>query len=122
MRKRSITMLFASVSLFCVLGLAQDPPPPGPAPEQSANRIDQKVTYGRVKEFTAGQKLAIDIDNAPDKNYDLTDTNITYKVARDLKVGDSVMITESEVSGKKTIEVAKHSGAVKPGDSDRKKQ
>src|SRR3954451_11258468 len=106
MLNRSITILFAFVALFCLLGLAQEPIVPLPG----ADRVSQKVSYGRVKEFTAGQKLVIDIDNAVDKNYDLTDTNTTYKVAKDLKAGDTVMITEREVSSKKTIEVVKHSG------------
>ena len=119
MLKRSITFLFAFVGLFCVLGLAQEPVVPLPG----ASRADKKITYGRVKEFTAGQKVVIDIDNALDKTYDLTETNTTYKVAKDLKVGDPVMITENEVASKKTIEIVKHSGGgVKHGDSDRKKQ
>jgi len=119
MLNRAITILFAFVALFCVLGLAQEPIVPLPG----ADRLGPAVTYGRVKEFTAGQKLVIDIDNAPDKNYDLTDTKTSYKVVKDLKAGDTVMITEHDVAGKKTIEVVKHSGGgVKHGDSDRKKQ
>jgi hypothetical protein len=119
MLNRPITILFVFVALFCVFGSAQEPIVPLPG----ADRAGPNITYGRVKEFTAGEKLVIDIDNALDKHYDLTETNTTYKVAKDLKVGDTVMITEKEVAGKKTIEVVKHSGGgVKHGDSDRKKQ
>jgi hypothetical protein len=125
MRNRTIVILVASVALFRVASQAQTPaktPPFVPAP--GADRAKYDVTYGRVKEFTAGQKIVINVDNAPDKDYDLSDKNIAFKLERGLKVGDPVKITEHEAAGKKkTIEIAKHSGGgVKHGDSDRKQQ
>jgi hypothetical protein len=99
MLNRSITILLAFMALFCVLGPAQEPVVLLPG----ADRADQKATYGRVKEFTAGQKIVIDVDNAPDKNHNLTDTSNTYKLASDLKVGDPVMITQSDVAGRRQL-------------------
>lgn len=73
---------------------------------QTAERaVTGDPTYGRVKEFSAGKKLVIDINNAPDKSYDLAkETNVV--VAPGLKVGDPVKISESEVAGKKTVNIA----------------
>jgi len=75
---------------------------------QSAERAvtDHDATYGRVKEFTAGKKLVVDVNNAPDKDYDLTKTNENVMVAPGLKVGDPVKITENDVNGKKTVNIA----------------
>ena len=125
MRNRIIVILIACAVLFSVASQAQTPaktPPFVPAP--GADRADHDVTYGRVKEFTAGQKIVIDVDNAPDKNYDLSDKDIAFKLEKGLKVGDPVKITEHDAAKKKkTIEIAKHSGGgVKHGDSDRKQQ
>ena len=121
MPKRTILIVTAIVALFSTAGQAQTPPA-NPAPR--AERADHDATYGRVKEFTAGQKIVIDVDNAPDKDYDLSDKNIGFKLQKGLKVGDPVKITEHDAAGKKkTIEIAKHSGGgVKHGDSDRKQQ
>jgi hypothetical protein len=68
------------------------------------------VTYGRIKEFTAGQKIVVDVDNALDKSYDLSDKEITVNLAKGLKVGDSVKVTERDVRGKKTVQIVRHSG------------
>jgi hypothetical protein len=73
---------------------------------QTAERaVTGDATYGRVKEFKAGEKLVIDINNAPDKSYDLAKEHDVV-VAPGLKVGDPVKISESEVAGKKTINIA----------------
>ena len=69
------------------------------------------VTYGRVKEITAGQKVVIDVDNAMDKSFDLTDKDVAVKLAPGLKVGDPVKVTEHSVAGKtKRVEITHHSG------------
>lgn len=66
---------------------------------------DRDATYGRVKEFSAGQKIVIDVDNAPDKSYDLAkEKDVTMSPG--LKVGDPVKITEHDVNGKKTVNIA----------------
>jgi hypothetical protein len=125
MRIRTIGTVLAIVALFSVASQAQSPAQTPPIiPPQRPDRTDHDVTYGRVKEFTAGQKIVIDVDNAPDKNYDLSDKNTAFKLEKGLNVGDPVKITEHDGAGKKkTIEIAKHSGGgVKHGDSDRKQQ
>jgi hypothetical protein len=75
--------------------------------QQSAERTvaDRDATYGRIKEFTAGQKLVVDINNAPDKNYDLAKERDVV-VPQGLKVGDTVKITERDLNGKKTVNIA----------------
>jgi hypothetical protein len=73
---------------------------------------DTDTTYGRIKEFTAGQKVVIAIDNAPDKTFDLSDKDLTVKMPRNLKVGDMVKVNEHEVAGKtKSVNITKHSGS-----------
>jgi hypothetical protein len=69
------------------------------------------VTYGRVKELTAGQKVVIDVDDAIDKSFDLTDKDVAVKLASGLKVGDPVKITERSVAGKtKSVQITRHAG------------
>jgi hypothetical protein len=79
---------------------------------------DQDVTYGRVKELTAGQKVVINVDNAPDKSFDLADKDLHVTLGKGLKVGDPVKVQEHEVVGKtKSVTIKKHTGGgVKHGD------
>jgi hypothetical protein len=79
---------------------------------------DKDVTYGRIKELTAGQTVVINVDNAPDKSFDLADKDVAVKLAKGLKVGDPVKIHEHEVAGKtKSVMITKHTGGgVKHGD------
>ena len=81
---------------------------------------DADVSYGRIKELTAGQKVIIDVDNAVDKTFDLADRDLKVKLAKGLKVGDTVKVNEHEVAGKTTaVTITKHSGGgVAHGDSD----
>jgi hypothetical protein len=85
-----------------------------------AKKTDADITYGRIKEFTAGQKVVVDVDNAVDKSFDLTDKDLSVKLGKGLKVGDPVKVTEHEVMGKtKSVTIAKHSGGgVAHGDKD----
>jgi hypothetical protein len=119
MRSRSWIMSISTVVLLNAVALAQETPLPAPR----ADPMQPDVTYGRVKEFTPGQKIVIDVDNAPDKNFELTEKNVSFKLEKGLKVGDTIKVTERDAAGgKKTIEIVKHTGGgVKHGDSDRKK-
>ena len=115
MRTKVIAAVLAFAPYFVVS--AQTPPPP----TSSADRTAQTDgTHGKVKEFTAGQKLVIAVDNAPDKSFDLTDRDMNVKVPQDLKVGDAVQIAEKGSGRSKTIEIAKHAGGAQ-GDADRRK-
>jgi hypothetical protein len=83
-------------------------------------KTDTDVTYGSIKELTAGQKVVVDVDNAPDKTFDLNDKSVTVKLGKGLKIGDPVMVTEHENMGKtKSVTIAKHTGGgVVHGDKD----
>lgn len=83
-------------------------------------KTDTDVTYGRIKELTPGQKVVIDVDNAPDKTFNLSDKDVTVHLGKGQKVGDPVKVTEGEVLGKtKTVTIAKHTGGgVAHGDKD----
>jgi hypothetical protein len=85
-----------------------------------ARTTDADVTYGRIKELVPGEKVVIDVDNAPDKTFDLADKDVTVKLATGLKVGDTVRLNEQEVAGKtKSVTISKHTGGgVKLGDKD----
>jgi hypothetical protein len=74
------------------------------------------VTYGRIKEMTAGQKVVVDVDNNIDKSYDLTDKDTKVNMPRSLKVGDPVRITEVDQNGHKSVRIAKDTSKVKHGD------
>jgi len=87
-----------------------------------ADRVDADadVTYGRIKEFQGG-RILIDVDNAPDKEFEVADTDRRVNIAGGLKVGDPIKVTEREVNGKKTVQIVKHTGGnVRHGDADRK--
>lgn len=72
---------------------------------------DKDVTYGRIKELTAGQKVVINVDNAPDKSFDLADKDVAVRLGKGLKVGDPVKVQEHEVAGKtKSVTISKHTG------------
>jgi hypothetical protein len=94
---------------------------PNTAADRSQSAESKKnITYGRIKEVTPGRKIVIDIDNKLDKSFDLTDTDQRFHLASGLKVGDPVMVTERERSGKKVVDIAHHSGGgIKHGDKTR---
>lgn len=72
---------------------------------------DKDVTYGRIKELTAGKKVVINVDNAPDKTFEMTDKDVAVHLAKGLKVGDPVKVQEHEVAGKtKSVMISKHTG------------
>lgn len=69
------------------------------------------VTHGRVKELMAGQKIVINVDNAIDKTFELKDKDVAVKLAKGLKVGDPVQVSEHSVMGKtKSVAITKHTG------------
>jgi len=125
--KRIMPLLTTSVLLSAATALFGQATP-APAERGQANqraradtkKTDTDVTYGRVKELTPGQKVVIDVDNAVDKSFDMTDKDLTVKLAKGLKVGDPVKVTEHEVLGKtKSVTIAKHAGGgVVHGDKD----
>jgi hypothetical protein len=111
MRKYIHTLLLSGLLLGASAALTAQQPQQSPRSQQpttsTADRAttDHDATYGRVKEFTAGQKIVVDVDNAPDKSYDLAkDKDVTMSPG--LKVGDPVKITEHDVNGKKTVNIA----------------
>ncbi|HWR49858.1 MAG TPA: hypothetical protein VN428_02050 [Bryobacteraceae bacterium] len=78
---------------------------------------EHDVTYGRIKEMSAGRKVVIDTDNNIDKNYDLTDKDTKVTLAGKLKVGDPVKVTESDHAGQKVVTISRHNDpSVKHGD------
>ena len=90
----------------------------GPPTTARANQPD--ITYARVKEFTEGRKLVLDVDNSPDKSFDLTDKDTRVTLAAGLKVGDPVKVIEKTMNGKTVVQIAHHSGSgVKHGDKTR---
>jgi seryl-tRNA synthetase len=82
-------------------------------------KTDTDAVMGRIKELTAGQKVVIDVDNAVDKEFNLADKTVKVVMAKSLKVGDPVKVTEVDQSGVKTVRIVKHSmPGVKHGDKD----
>lgn len=72
---------------------------------------DKDTTYGRIKELTVGKKVVINVDNAPDKTFDMGDKDVAVHLAKGLKVGDPVKVQEHEVAGKtRSVSITKHTG------------
>jgi hypothetical protein len=116
MKKTLLPVMFASALLSVCPAFGQSTPSNTRTAQGSA-ATDTDATYGRVKEMTAGQKVVIDVDNAPDKSYDLTDKDTTVTVTRNLKVGDAVKVMETDRNGKKMVQIMKDTeGGVKHGD------
>jgi hypothetical protein len=79
--------------------------------------IKTDVTYGRVKELTPGKKIAVDVDNSPDKSFDLTDKDTTVTLAKGLSVGDPVKVIERKANGKNAVRIVRDTRSdVKHGD------
>jgi hypothetical protein len=124
--KHTVPVLAASLLLTFGSGLiAQTTPAPTDRSQagtraRAETKKDADVSYGRIKEITAGEKIVVDIDNAPDKSFDLADKDLKVTLAKGLKVGDTVKVTEHDVMGKtKSVAIAKHSGGgVTHGDKD----
>ena len=117
--------LIAAVLLFGgTLLMGQDTSRARVEGQGQADRIaNPEVTFARVKEFNAGKKLVLDVDNAVDKSFDLSKSDPTVNVPAGLKVGDPVKITEHTVNGKKTFDVAMDSeGGAKHGDKTRSEE
>ena len=120
----TLGVFFAGASVM----LAQEKGVKGEAKEAKASAKasakaaakDVDATYGRIKELTPGKNVVIDVDNAPDKSFDLADKDLRVTMAKSLKVGDPVKVVEHEVMGKtKRVTITKHTGGgVAHGDKD----
>jgi hypothetical protein len=118
MKKSFLHLIVASV-LFGGLGvLAQGAADVHESTAHAKAKAD--VTYGRIKELTPGQKVTVDVDNAPDKSFDLTDKDKAFVLAKGLAVGDAVKIVERKVNGKDTVRIVRDTRTdVKHGDKTR---
>jgi hypothetical protein len=87
----------------------------GPAQVQAAApQKGSDVTTAKVKEYTPGKKIELDVENAPDKSFDLTDKNTTVNVAANVKTGDTVQVMErTGADGKKMVEITPASAPAK---------
>lgn len=114
-------LIIAGLLAGGTLLMGQDNNRPRAESQGQAERTEKaNVTFARVKEFNAGKKLVLDVDDAIDKSFDLTQTDPTVKVPAGLKVGDPVKVTENTVNGKKSVDIALDAeGGAKHGDKDR---
>ena len=118
---KRLPILATGLFLAGLGGLVAAPPDERTATEKAKAAVTSgDVTYGRIKELTAGQKVVIDVDNAIDKTFDLNDKDLSVKMGKGLKVGDPVKVNEHSVAGKtKSVQITKHSGGgVAHGDKD----
>ncbi|HYZ86382.1 MAG TPA: hypothetical protein VE621_18355 [Bryobacteraceae bacterium] len=124
--KHLMPVLAASLLFSMAAARGQNPAPPADRDTRNtrarmdAKKGDADVTYGRIKELVPGQKVEIDVDNAPDKTFDLTSKDVMVKMQKGLKVGDPVKVVEHSEMGKtKSVTIAKHTGGgVTHGDKD----
>jgi hypothetical protein len=80
---------------------AQQAKSPTPDPDQVLSAKTEKsadidLVYGKIKELKGGQRIVIQVDNAPDKTYNLADKDRTITVADALGIGDRVKVMESK--------------------------
>ena len=81
-----------------------------------SEELNSDTTYGRIKERTAA-KLVVDVDNGPDKSFDLAKEPV--KIGATLKVGDPVRIVEQKINGKESWNIVLDESNVKHGDKTR---
>jgi len=81
------------------------PTQPQTTPQSKGTAERAQGTAGHVKEYSAGQKLVIDIAGAPERSYDLTARDQSIVIAPGLKAGDAVRIVESNAGGQRTINI-----------------
>ena len=94
---------------FCPLP-AQEAGKPTPEDVVKARSKDDKqdgVTYGRIKEVKAGQKIVVAVDGAPDKTYNLADAKRTITLAEGLAIGDPVKVMGTDKKGAKTVQIVR---------------
>ena len=112
--------VWTAALLLTGAGGAFGQPPPAPADRDQTRDTraranvdkDADVTYGRVKEITAGQRVVIAVDNAPDKTFELADKGVKVNFAKELKVGDPVKVSEQASMGKtRSVTISKHTGS-----------
>lgn len=126
--QRTLLMMTATLLLTTGGAVVAQVPPPLDRPADTRSRAtatkDKDVTYGRIKELTAGQKVVIDVDNAPDKTFELASKDVSVNLAKGLKVGDPVQVREHDVAGKTTsVKITKHTDKNVPhGDKDPNKK
>jgi hypothetical protein len=95
---------FGVLSLLIASSLAapaQQTKSPDPKPDEVLKAATEKsddveLVYGRIKELKGGQRIVIQVDNAPDKTYNLADKDRTITVADALAIGDRVKVLESK--------------------------
>jgi hypothetical protein len=80
---------------------AQQTKSPDPQPDEVLKAATEKsedveLVYGRIKELKGGQKIVIQVENAPDKTYNLADKGRSITVADSLALGDRVKVMESK--------------------------
>lgn len=83
---------------------------PTQTPQTKGTAERAQGTPGHVKEYSAGQKLVIEVTGSPDRSYDLTSKSQSIVIAPGLKAGDSVMIVESNTGGQRTVNIMMDSG------------
>jgi hypothetical protein len=66
---------------------------------------DTEAVYGRIKDVKAGERIVVQVNNAPDKTYNLNDAKKTVRLAEGLAVGDRVKVLESEVKGNHSVQI-----------------
>jgi hypothetical protein len=117
---RKLPMLLMALTLLGAGSLFADDAKKEQGTSTRARTTDGDVSYGRVKEFVAGDKVVIDVDNAIDKTFELDDKDLTVNMDTGLKVGDTVKVKEHSTAGKTTkVMISKHSGeGVAHGDKD----
>jgi hypothetical protein len=81
------------------------PTQPQTTPQSKGTAERAQGTAGRVKEYSAGKTLVIEVAGAPERNYDLTSKDQSIVIAPGLKAGDSVRIVESNAGGQRTINI-----------------
>lgn len=109
---RNIAMIAGLILTSGFVVTAQETQNPTPRPDQIDTTRPEKATeveavHGKIKEVRAGEKIVIDVDNAPDKTYNLADEKRTVRVAEGLAIGDPVKVLESDVEGNKAVEIVR---------------
>ena len=82
------------------------PTPDGVAAEAASDKSGN-VTYGRIKQVQAGQKIVISVENGKDQTYNLSSPRTGISVAEGLAVGDAVKILESKQKNARSVQIVR---------------
>jgi hypothetical protein len=104
---RYSTLAFGLILACGLPAAAQQQPDRSTEENRKRTADDVKVIYGKLKEVTKGSKVVVQLEQSPDRTFDLKDKDTSVNIAEGLAVGDHVKVSESKKNGRHHVEIAR---------------